>query len=93
MHGRGIDHDFKKQLRGWSLTTAEITYCLPDFRSILQTYIWQDYDIAPDFRRLRKFLDFWSHNLEGPLKSVRVANAGIIKPTDIKHVDAQWTLH
>ena len=59
------DRDFARQLRGWSLTTAEIMYRMPDYRSILQTYIWQDYDLAPKFPKLIKFLDFWSHNLTG----------------------------
>ena len=49
------------------LTTAEITYRMPDFRDIMQIYIWQDYDLAPRFPKLIKFLDFWSHNLDGPL--------------------------
>ena len=57
------DQDFACQLRGWSLTTAEIMYRMPDYREILQTYIWQDYDLAPKFPKLIKFLDFWSHNL------------------------------
>ena len=70
------DRDFERQLQGWSLTTAEIMYRMPDFQNLLQTYIWQDYDLAPKFPRLIKFLDFWSHNLEGPLASVseRVAS-------------------
>lgn len=57
-----IDRGFESQLRGWSLTTAEIMYRMPDYRGILQTYLWQDYDIAPKFPRLIKFLDFWTKN-------------------------------
>jgi uncharacterized protein Usg len=88
-----IDRDFERQLAGWSLTTAEITYCMPDFRHILQTFIWQEYDLAPKFPRLIKFLDFWSHNLEGPLQSVRVAHSTILRPTELRHVNAEWRLH
>ena len=87
------DQDFACQLRGWSLTTAEIMYRMPDYRDILQTYIWQDYDLAPKFPKLIKFLDFWSHNLDGPLASVRVAHAGIVGPVQLKHVDQEWRLH
>ena len=87
------DRDFERQLQGWSLTTAEIMYRMPDFRNVLQTYIWQDYDLAPKFPRLIKFLDFWSHNLEGPLAQVRVANAGLIGPVELRHVGAEWKLH
>ena len=87
------DQDFARQLQGWSLTTAEIMYRMPDFRDILQTYIWQDYDLAPKFPKLIKFLDFCSHNLEGPLAEVRVAHAGIIGPVSLRHVDHEWRLH
>ncbi|HKG73612.1 MAG TPA: hypothetical protein VKA79_05190, partial [Aestuariivirgaceae bacterium] len=59
--------DFECQLRGYSLTTAEILYYLPDHRELLQTFLWQDYDMAPRFPRLIRFLDFWTRNLDGPL--------------------------
>ncbi len=87
------DRDFESQLRGWSLTTAEIMYRMPDFRDILQTFIWQEYDVAPKFPRLVKFLDFWSKNLEGPLASVRVAHTGIVGPRELRHVGYEWRLH
>lgn len=87
------DGDFERQLRGWSLTTAEIMYRMPDYRDILQTFIWQDYDLAPKFPRLIKFLDFWAHNLDGPLASVRVAHASIIRPAEFKHIGHEWRLH
>ena len=87
------DRDFELQLRGWSLTTAEIMYRMPDYRGILQTFIWQEYDMAPRFPKLIKFLDFWSHNLDGPLASVRVAHAGILRPVEFRNVGSEWHLH
>ena len=61
------DRDFRAQLAGFSLTTAEILYRLPDHPSLLQSFIWQEYDLHPRFPRLRTFLDFWTRNLEGKL--------------------------
>ena len=87
------DKAFELQLKGWRLTTAEIMYRMPDYRSVLQTFIWQDYDLAPKFPRLIRFLDFWSHNLEGPLASVRVAHAGIVRPVELQHVGSEWRLN
>ncbi|ASQ07754.1 aspartate-semialdehyde dehydrogenase [Sinorhizobium meliloti] len=63
--------DLERQLNGYGLTTAHILYRIPDFESVLQTYVWQDYDLAPEFPQMRKFLDFWQTNLDGPLHSVR----------------------
>ena len=85
--------DFENQLQGMRLTTAEITYRMPDFRDILQTFIWQDYDHAPRFPKLIKFLDFWSHNLDGPLATIRVAQAELIKPVELRYVGSEWRLH
>lgn len=56
----------------YRLTTAEIVYRLPDHPLLLQTYIWQKFDIAPDFPELSRFLKFWRDNLDGELHSVRV---------------------
>jgi len=64
------------------LTTAHILYRLPDFRSILQTYIWQEYDLSPEFPTLKRFLSFWEREIEGPLYSVTIAHRKLIKPSD-----------
>jgi len=81
------------QLQGWSLTTAEIMYHMPDHRDLLQTFIWQDFDQAPCFPRLIKFLDFWTRNLDGPLSSVRVAHSAIVGPTEIRLFGDEWRIH
>ena len=65
------------QLREYRLTTAEIIYHLPDHPDLLQSFIWQKLDLAPDFPELRRFLEFWSRNLEGKLHSVRVDRPGL----------------
>jgi uncharacterized protein Usg len=85
--------DFAKQLRDYRLTTAEILYHMPDHPDLLQTFIWQDLDIAPRFPVLRRFLDFWSRSLDGKLHSVRVASTGLIKPTEFRFSSALLTLH
>jgi uncharacterized protein Usg len=60
----------------YRLTTAEIVYRLPDAPDELQTFIWQKFDVAPDFPVLSKFLDFWRNNIDGELHMVRVAQGG-----------------
>ena len=68
-------------------------YRLPDHHRILQTYVWQDYDLWPKFPVLQKFLDFWSAKLEGPLHSVTVAHSRLIKPAELRAVDGVFRLH
>ena len=86
------DIQFKNMLAGFSLTTAEILYHLPDYPALLQTFIWQDYDLAPKFPKLIKFLDFWSANLDGKLAHVRVAHKSLITPAELKMVGAEFKL-
>jgi uncharacterized protein Usg len=85
--------ELQLRLRGYSLTTAEILYHMPDHPAVLQTYIWQEFDLAPKFPILNRFLHFWQDNLEGRLHSVRVAARGLISAAELKHVGAEFTLH
>lgn len=88
-----MDKDFLRQISGYGLTTAEIHYRMPDAPSFLQLFIWQHYDLAPDFPQLQKFLDFWTRELEGPLHSVRIAHQGLIRPAEYRAVDGIIAVH
>lgn len=77
-----VSKEFHLQVKGYGLTTAEIHYRMPDHPGLLQTYLWQEYDLAPKFPELRRFLDFWERELEGALHSVRVAHCALIKPSE-----------
>ncbi|HEY8139441.1 MAG TPA: usg protein [Methylocystis sp.] len=84
--------DFCRMIEGYGLTTANIFYRLPDYPAIVQSYVWQEYDLHPDFPELHKFLDFWSRSLDGKLHSVLVAHARLIRPAEISMVDAEFRL-
>lgn len=85
--------DFRRQLEGYGLTTANILYRLPDHPDILQNYIWQQHDLHPQFPELRKFLDFWTRELEGLLHSVTVAHAHLIGPVEFRAIDGEFRLN
>ncbi len=76
----------------YRLATAEITYRMPDHPNLLQTYVWQDYDIAPSFPELRRFLKFWDENLDSPVHSVRIGSVGILEQRELRHADICLTL-
>ena len=88
-----VSSDFRRQLEGYGLTTANIFYHMPDHPSLLQSYIWQRDDWRPHFPELRKFLDFWSRELDGVLHSVIVAHAGLIRPAEFRAVDGEFRLN
>ena len=85
--------DFQKQVAGYGLTTAQILYRRPDHKWLLQTYVWQNYDLFPKFPELQRFLAFWMEKLEGPLHSVMVAHSRLIKPAELKAIDGEFRLN
>ena len=89
----GVSEDFRKQVLGYGLTTAQILYRMPDHPSFLQTYVWQDYDLHPSFPELKRFLAFWQNKLEGALHSVRIAHSRLIAPAEIKAIEGEFRLH
>jgi uncharacterized protein Usg len=88
-----VSKDFRRQLEGYGLTTARIFYRRPDHLWLLQTYVWQDYDLFPNFPTLQKFLDFWQKSLDGPVHSVMVAHSRLIKPAELRSIDGEFRLH
>ena len=88
-----VSEDFRKLALGYGLTTAEILYRMPDHPSLLQTYVWQNYDLFPKFPALSDFLQFWQEKLEGPLYKVTVAHSRLIKPAELRHVGGMFRLN
>jgi len=81
------------QLHGYSLTTAEILYRLPDFPRLIQSFVWQDYDYAPEFPRLQDFLAYWRSNLDGPLHRITVTHKSLVSPAEMHYLDGKLILH
>ncbi|MGB3406189.1 MAG: usg protein [Jannaschia sp.] len=80
-------------LQGYGLTTAEMFYHMPDHPHVINTFIWQDYDLAPDHPRLFKFIEFWGEKIDGPLHSVRFTHRKLIGPGEWRNVTGEFTLH
>ena len=81
------------RLEGYGLTTAEIHYHLPDHPSLLQQFVWQEYDIAPLFPGLKAFLSHWEKDIQGALHSVRIAHNQLVKASEWKAVDGVFRLN
>jgi uncharacterized protein Usg len=78
---------------GYGLTTASILYRMPDFPAMLQTFVWQQYDVAPDFPELHRFLRFWEREIEGSLHSVTVAHHRLLTQREVRSVAAEFALN
>nr|WP_170063343.1 usg protein [Albidovulum inexpectatum] len=80
-------------LKGYGLTTAQIFYRMPDYRNVLNTFIWQEYDLAPDYPELFRFIEFWQEKIEGPLHSVVFTHRKLIAPGEWQNVVGEFHLH
>ena len=80
-------------LAGYGLTTAELFYRIPDYQNVLNSFIWQEYDLAPDHPRLFAFIAFWQDKIDGPLHSVRFTHRKRIGAGRWRNVVKELTLH
>jgi len=85
--------DLDLQLAGYGLTTANILYRLPEHPSLLQSFVWQFYDVAPDHPRLFKFLDFWRAEIDGIIHSVEIAHQRLVSPAEVRIATFEGRLH
>ncbi len=88
-----VSKDFLRQLEGYGITTANILYRMPDHPAILQSFVWQQYDLQPEFPELRKFLKFWTAKIDGAIHQVIVGHSCLIKPAELTIVGSEFYLH
>ena len=63
------DREFLLQVQGYGLMTAEISYYMPYHPKLIQLFVYQQYDLAPRFPVLHRFLDHWRSDIEAVLQS------------------------
>ncbi len=80
-------------LRGYGLTTAEFFYRMPDYTNVLNSFVWQDYDLAPDHPKLFGFVEFWQDKIDGKLHSVCFVHRRMISKGEWRHVTGEFCLH
>lgn len=85
--------EFAIQLKGGRLTTAEVLYYMPDHPKLLQSFTWQTLDLAPDYPRVHRFLQFWRKEIDAVIHSVRLSTAGLVTPARVRLSDVMETLH
>lgn len=80
-------------LKGYGLTTAEFYYLMPDYQHVLNSFIWQEYDLAPDYPWLFGFIEFWQREIEGPLHSIRFTHRKLIRPGEWRNMKGEFILN
>jgi len=80
-------------LKGYGLTTDEMVYHMPDYPHVLNSFIWQEDDLAPEHPRLFGVIAFWQEEIEGPLHSVRSTHRKMIRAGEWRNVVGEFTVH
>jgi len=83
MHG----DELSLRLQGWRLATAEVLYYMPDHPALLQSFVWQTLDLAPEYPRIHRFLNFWRREIDAVIHSVQLASGETLAPARIKSAD------
>ena len=84
---------FEQQLNDYRLTTVDVTYHMPDYPDLLQTFIWQCFDLPPRFPVVGKFLSFWESRLDGQVHSVRIGHGMPLTDGKWRHLGADCLVH
>ena len=88
-----MSDEFEAQLRGKRLTTAEVIYYMPDHPSLLQRFMWQTLDLAPDYPRVHEFLEFWRREIAAVIHSVNVTAVGEVRAPRVRIAGVISRLH
>jgi uncharacterized protein Usg len=81
------------QLGGKRLTTAEVLFYMPNHPSLLQSFAWQTLDIAPDYPRIQRFLDYWRREIDAVIHSVSITSQGWITPPRLRVAKMRGEMH
>ncbi len=82
-----MESDFTAQLNGRRLTTTEVLYYMPAHPALLQSFVWQTLDLAPEFPRIHRFLDYWRREIDAVIHSVTVGGVALVAPPRVRMVD------
>ena len=60
-------------IRTKKLVTLNVYYFMPDYKNILQNFIWCTEDFVPEIPRIHKFLNYWKENIPAVIQEVKIA--------------------
>jgi len=58
-----------------TIVTLSVLYWMPDYKHILQEFIWQTADVRPEYPRVHRFLNYWHDNIEAVISEIYIADS------------------
>jgi len=59
-------------VRNKVLVSLHVFYYMPDYRDLIQEFMWQTMDIKPKYPRVNKFLNYWKENIEAVIADIEM---------------------
>jgi len=59
-------------VRNKVLVSLHVFYSMPDYRDLIQEFMWQTMDIKPKYPRVNKFLNYWKENIEAVIADIEM---------------------
>ncbi len=78
--------------KNWTIATVQVVYYIPDYLHIVNEFAWQTEDTRPYYPRIKRFLDYWDKNIDGPIKETYIYDHDIINP-HVRVVDRRYMLN
>ena len=78
------------KIKKWTVATVQVIYFIPDHLHIVNEFMWQTEDELPEYPRIKKFLDYWDKNIDGPIKEVYIYDN---KYSNVRVVDRRYNLN
>lgn len=75
------------------IATVQIYYYRPDYKNIIQEFVWQTEDIKPKFPRINQFLLYWKENITAPIESIELSHRDIDGLTEYVNCKSFFNLH
>lgn len=72
------------------LTTIQVLYWRPDYKSLLQEFLWQTMDLPPDFPRMMRFLKHWHLHIQAAIHRINLGFEG--RDRRYRRVDATFLI-
>ena len=74
------------------LVTIDVTFGLPDYPNLVQSFLWQSEDAYPRYAVMTSFLQHWMDELEGPIREATLVSIPYLSERELVHVKGTYTL-
>jgi uncharacterized protein Usg len=69
-----------------TIVTLNVLYWMPDYKNVLQEFIWQTSDIKPEYPRVHRFLNYWHNNIDAVISEVNIIDNYETKYRPVKEI-------